>query len=94
MDTQLIYNYLADLKTGYCNTIEEYKQKITASEIGFRAAYTQYLAETDGKGVNIILSDFQEFQENIDAMAKGETTGISSLRSDIPSRLRRAVLIK
>ena len=74
MDTQLIYNYLADLKTGYCNTIEEYKQKITASEIGFRAAYTQYLAETDGKGVNLILNDFQEFQENIDAMAKGETS--------------------
>jgi hypothetical protein len=70
MDTQLIYNYLADLKTGYCNTIEEYKQKITASEIGFRAAYTQYLAETDGKGVNLILSDFQEFQETIDAMVK------------------------
>ena len=73
MDTQLIYNYLADLKTGYCNTIEEYKQKITASEIGFRAAYTQYLAETDGKGVNLILSDFQEFQETIDAMVREET---------------------
>ena len=73
MDTQLIYNYLADLKTGYRNTIEEYKQKITASEIGFRAAYTQYLAETDGKGVNLILSDFQEFQETIDAMTREET---------------------
>ena len=73
MDTQLIYNYLADLKTGYCNTIEEYKQKITASEIGFRAAYTQYLAETDGKGVNLILSDFQEFQETIEAMVREET---------------------
>lgn len=74
MDTQLIYNYLANLKTGYCNTTEEYKQKITASEIGFRAAYTQYLAETDGKGVNLILSDFQEFQETIDAMVREETS--------------------
>ena len=72
MDTQLIYDYLADLKTGYRNTIKEYRQKITASEIGFRAAYTQYLAETDGKGVNLILSDFQEFQEIIDALAREE----------------------
>ena len=76
MDTQLIYNYLANLKTGYCNTIEEYKQKITTSEIGFRAAYTQYLAETDGKGVNLILSDFKEFQETIDAIVREETDNI------------------
>lgn len=70
MHTQLIYNYLADLKTGYCNTIEEYKQKITASEIGFRAAYTQYLAETDGKGYNLILNDFRELEKTLRGLVK------------------------
>ncbi len=63
MDTQLIYNYLTDLKIGYCDTLEEYQRKIIKSEIEFRAAFTQYLAETSGKGTNLILNDFLEFDE-------------------------------
>ena len=54
MDTLLIYNYLAVLKTGYCESLEVYKSRVMESEIKFRGAYTQYLAQTEGKGYNLI----------------------------------------
>lgn len=43
MDTQLIYGYLATLKTGYCKTTDEYRLKVIKEEITFRASFTQYM---------------------------------------------------
>lgn len=70
MDTLLIYNYLSDLKTGYCDSLEVYKSRIMESEIKFRGAYTQYLAQTEGKGYNLILNDFKELEATLKAFTR------------------------
>lgn len=70
MDTQLIYNYLATLKTGYCESIDEYKRQLVVPEIRFRASYTEYLASTDGKGYNLILNDFRELEKTLRGLVK------------------------
>ena len=71
MDTLLIYNYLTDLKTGYCESLEAYKRQIMESEIKFRGAYTQYLAQNEGKGYNLILNDFKELEDTLKAFTRG-----------------------
>lgn len=98
MDTQLIYNYLACLKTGYCESIEEYRRYVIESEIQFRAAYTQYLAQTNGKGYNLILNDFralertlQEFiQEDLDANRKEQGLYASEKTAEAIEYIERA----
>ena len=74
MDTTKIYGYIATLKTGFCDTLEEYKRVVMMSEIDFRASFTQFMTETDGKGANLCLSDLMDLKKVISPTVKEEDT--------------------
>lgn len=72
MDTMKIYGYIATLKAGFCDTLEEYKRVVMMSEIDFRASFTQFMTETDGKGANLCLSDLMDLKKVVSATIKSE----------------------
>ena len=70
MDTMAIYTYLATLKTGCTDSLENFKRYVTQGEIEFRAKFTQFMTEGDGKGANLILSDYMELKETLNGCVK------------------------
>ena len=70
MDTTKIYGYIATLKTGYCDTLDEYKKVVMMAEIDFRACFTQFMTETEGKGANLCLSDLMDLKKVVSAAVK------------------------
>ena len=70
MDTKAIYTYLATLKTGCTDSLENFKRYVTQGEIEFRAKFTQFMTEGDGKGANLILSDYMELKETLNGCVK------------------------
>lgn len=66
MDTMKIYSYLATLKTGCCDTLENFKHNVVQGEIEFRANFTQFMTEEHGKGANLILSDYMDLKETLE----------------------------
>lgn len=65
MDTMKIYTYLAILKTGCCDPLDNFKLRVIQSEIDFRASFTQFITEGNGKGANLILNDFVDLKETL-----------------------------
>ena len=65
MDTTKIYSYLAILKTGCCDALDNFRLRIIQSEIDFRASFTQFMTEGDGKGANLILNDYMDLKETL-----------------------------
>ncbi len=70
MDTMAIYTYLATLKTGCTDSLENFKRYVTQGEIEFRAKFTQFMTEGDGKGANLILSDYMELKGTLNGCVK------------------------
>ena len=65
MDTTKIYSYLAILKTGCCDALDNFRLRIIQSEIDFRASFTQFMTEGNGKGANLILNDYMDLKETL-----------------------------
>jgi hypothetical protein len=73
MDTTKIYSYLAILKTGCCDALDNFRLRIIQSEIDFRASFTQFMTEGDGKGANLILNDYMDLKETLSKSAKEDS---------------------
>jgi hypothetical protein len=70
MDTTKIYSYLAILKTGCSDPLDNFKLRVIQSEIDFRASFTQFMTEGNGKGANLILNDYMDLKETLSGCAK------------------------
>lgn len=73
MDTTKIYSYLTTLKTGCCETLQNFKTRVVQDEIDFRASFTQFMTEGDGKGANLILSDYMDLKDTLSKSVKEES---------------------
>ena len=73
MDTTKIYSYLAILKTGCCDALDNFRLRVIQSEIDFRASFTQFMTEGNGKGANLILNDYMDLKETLSKSAKEDS---------------------